>query len=54
MWALALVGAQLIANPQQNDFRPRDLDFQTTVFRYIGELGNALQGHDRSPGRHFH
>jgi hypothetical protein len=49
----ALIGAQLIADPQQDDFCLVDPDFKATVLGHIGETGNAVQCHDRSPGRCF-
>jgi hypothetical protein len=41
----------VIADFQQEDLAVLDADFQATVFGYIGEMGNAMQGHDRSPDR---
>jgi hypothetical protein len=51
MRAFALIGAHVIADFQQEDLAVLDADFQATVFGYIGEMGNAMQGHDRSPDR---
>jgi hypothetical protein len=53
MGAFALKGAQMITHPQQDNFRVRDLDFKAPVFGHIGETGDAVQCHDRSPGRCF-
>jgi hypothetical protein len=53
MGAFALKGAQMIAHPQQDNFRVRDLDFKAPVFRHIGETGDAVQCHDHSPGKRF-
>ncbi|MNW17404.1 hypothetical protein D3C71_2165820 [compost metagenome] len=49
--ALALIGAQLIADFQQHDFTVLDADFQAMVFGDIFDMGDAMQGHDRSPQR---
>jgi hypothetical protein len=51
--AFALIGAQLIADPQQKDFGVRNPDFQASVFGHVGETGDAVQCHDHSPGRRF-
>jgi hypothetical protein len=51
--AFALIGAHLIADFQQEDLAVLDTDFQATVFGYIGDTSNAMQGHDRSPDRRF-
>jgi hypothetical protein len=51
--AFALIGAQLRVDPQQDDFGVPNPDFQATVMGNIGKTGNAVQCHDRSPGKRF-
>jgi hypothetical protein len=43
----------MIAHPQQDNFRVRDLDFKAPVFGHIGETSDAVQCHDHSPGKRF-
>ena len=51
--AFALISAQFIATAQQDDFGVPNPDFQASVIGNIGKTGNAVQCHDRSPGRRF-
>jgi hypothetical protein len=53
MRAFTLIGAQLIAHSQQNDFGVCNPDLKAPVFGHIGETSNAVQCHGGSPDRRF-
>jgi hypothetical protein len=49
MLAFALKGAQLASDTQQHNLAVADLHIKASVFRYIGETGDTVQGHGRAP-----